>query len=181
MRLFYRTLFAIRMHSDHPFLAASIRNRLTALKKDRGEYIKPSDVNQLYQAIVKQGRFDPAIALSICIANLTFSQSDAPARGLANSLASCPGAASWHGSVLLVTRLNEVRDDHTTYNNRLDTTLADVFNLLSLFFLTIGRTRECPATYSQIASMRVSHFWSTMSAGDYVLFWEWTEMLEETP
>ncbi|KAI0741397.1 hypothetical protein C8Q80DRAFT_1194230 [Daedaleopsis nitida] len=55
---------------------------------------------------------------------------------------------------LLVTRLNEVRDDHTTYNNRLDTTLADVFNLLSLFFLTIGRTRECPATYSQIASMR---------------------------
>lgn len=56
----------------------------------------------------------------------------------------------------LVTRLNEVRDDHTAYSNRLDTTLADVFNLLSLFFLTIGRTRECPATYSQIASMRVS-------------------------
>lgn len=55
-----------------------------------------------------------------------------------------------------VTRLNEVRDDHTIYNNRLDTTLADVFNLLSLFYLTIGKTRECPATYSQIASMRVS-------------------------
>ncbi|KAF7797505.1 hypothetical protein EIP86_008705 [Pleurotus ostreatoroseus] len=85
----------------------AIRNRLTALKKNRGEYIKASDVNVLYQAIVKQ-----------------------------------------------VTRLNEVRDDHTTYNNRLDTTLADVFNLLSLFFLTIGKTRECPATYSQIASMR---------------------------
>lgn len=96
-----------------PILEAviNIRNRLTALKKDRGEYIKPSDVNTLYQAIVKQ-----------------------------------------------VTRLNEVRDAHTTYNNRLDTTLADVFNLLSLFFLTIGKTKECPATYSQIASMRVSHF-----------------------
>ncbi|OSX64248.1 hypothetical protein POSPLADRAFT_1179895 [Postia placenta MAD-698-R-SB12] len=92
-----------------PILEAviNIRNRLTALKKDRGEYIKPSDVNTLYQAIVKQ-----------------------------------------------VTRLNEVRDAHTTYNNRLDTTLADVFNLLSLFFLTIGKTKECPATYSQIASMR---------------------------
>ncbi|KAI0731195.1 hypothetical protein C8Q76DRAFT_612641 [Earliella scabrosa] len=92
-----------------PILEAviNIRNRLTALKKNRGEFIKQSDVNQLYQAIVKQ-----------------------------------------------VTRLNEVRNDHTTYNNRLDTTLADVFNLLSLFFLTIGRTRECPATYSQIASMR---------------------------
>ncbi|EIW58671.1 uncharacterized protein TRAVEDRAFT_168314 [Trametes versicolor FP-101664 SS1] len=92
-----------------PILEAviNIRNRLTALKKNRGEFIKSADVNQLYQAIVKQ-----------------------------------------------VTRLNEVRDDHTTYNNRLDTTLADVFNLLSLFYLTIGRTRECPATYSQIASMR---------------------------
>ncbi|CAL1714834.1 unnamed protein product [Somion occarium] len=92
-----------------PILEAiiNIRNRLTALKKDRGEYIKASDVNQLYQQIVKQ-----------------------------------------------VTRLNEVREDHTTSNNRLDTTLADVFNLLSLFFLTIGKTRECPATYSQIASMR---------------------------
>lgn len=55
-----------------------------------------------------------------------------------------------------VTRLNEVRDDNTIYNNRVDTTLADVFNLLSLFYLTIGKTRECPATYSQIASMRVS-------------------------
>ena len=64
----------------------------------------------------------------------------------------------------LVTRLNEVRDDHTTYNNRLDTTLADIFNLLSLFFLTIGKTRECPATYSQIASMRVSHLLVIFSA-----------------
>ena len=35
---------------------ASIRNRLTALKKDRGEFIKAADVNSLYQAVVKQGR-----------------------------------------------------------------------------------------------------------------------------
>jgi hypothetical protein len=54
-----------------------------------------------------------------------------------------------------VTKLNDVRDDNTTYNNRLDTTLADVFNLLSLFYLTIGKTRDTPAIYSQIASMRV--------------------------
>jgi len=33
----------------------SIRNRLTALKKDRGNFIKPSDVNSLYQAVIKQG------------------------------------------------------------------------------------------------------------------------------
>lgn len=56
-----------------------------------------------------------------------------------------------------VTKLNDVRDDNTTYNNRLDTTLADVFSLLSLFYLTIGKTKDTPATYCQIASMRVSH------------------------
>jgi hypothetical protein len=60
-------------------------------------------------------------------------------------------------SVHLVTKLNDVRDDNTTYNNRLDTLLADVFSLLSLFYLTIGKTRDTPATYCQIASMRVSH------------------------
>ncbi|KAF8967681.1 hypothetical protein BDZ97DRAFT_1802751 [Flammula alnicola] len=92
-----------------PILEAliNIRNRLTALKKDRGEFIKASDVNQLYQAVVKQ-----------------------------------------------ITKLNGVRDDNTAYNNRLDTTLADVFSLLSLFYLTIGKTRDAPATYCQIASMR---------------------------
>jgi len=92
-----------------PILEAviSIRNRLTALKKDRGDFIKSSDVNSLYQAVIKQ-----------------------------------------------VTKLNDVRDDATTYNNRLDTLLADVFHLLSLFFLTIGKTKEAPATYSQLASMR---------------------------
>lgn len=41
--------------------------------------------------------------------------------------------------------------------NRVDTVLADVFALLSLFFLTIGKSRETPAIYCQIASMRVSY------------------------
>ena len=104
----------------------SIRNRLTALKKDRGEFIKSSDVNQLYQAVVKQSSF------------FLISPIDSD-------------------SVHLVTKLNDVRDDNTTYNNRLDTLLADVFSLLSLFYLTIGKTRDTPATYCQIASMRVRH------------------------
>jgi hypothetical protein len=34
--------------------------------------------------------------------------------------------------------------------------LNDVFSLLSLFFLTIGKVKESPGTYCQIASMRVS-------------------------
>jgi hypothetical protein len=64
-----------------------------------------------------------------------------------------------------VTRLNDVRNDNQTYNNRVDAALSDVFSLLSLFFLTIGRTREGPATYSQIASMRVSRRPSRAPAG----------------
>lgn len=39
------------------FEPRSIRNRLTALKKNRAEFIKPSDVNSLYQAVVKQGQY----------------------------------------------------------------------------------------------------------------------------
>ena len=38
-----------------PISIYSIRNRLTALKKDRGDFIKSSDVNSLYQAVIKQG------------------------------------------------------------------------------------------------------------------------------
>ncbi|KAG8698496.1 hypothetical protein FRC08_005877, partial [Ceratobasidium sp. 394] len=87
----------------------NIRNRLTALKQNRGEYIKSQDVLSIYHAVVKQ-----------------------------------------------VDKLNDLRDaEHGPHvPNRLDTLLADVFSLLSLFFLTIGKGRECPATYSQIASMR---------------------------
>ncbi|KAK2463642.1 hypothetical protein APHAL10511_004393 [Amanita phalloides] len=85
----------------------NIRNRLTALKKDRIDPIKPSDVNALYQAVVKQ-----------------------------------------------VTKLNDAREGNQACNNRVDTTLVDVFSLLSLFYLTIGKTRDTPAIYCQIASMR---------------------------
>ncbi|KAA1105215.1 hypothetical protein PGTUg99_013981 [Puccinia graminis f. sp. tritici] len=75
-----------------------------------------------------------------------------------------------------VNKLNEVRDEsandqaasseqeeqepnpssHETHhtNNRVDTTLNDVFQLLSLFFLTIGKSRESPAAYCQLATMK---------------------------
>ncbi|PVF97929.1 hypothetical protein CPB86DRAFT_705992 [Serendipita vermifera] len=77
---------------ESPILEAlsTIRNRLTALKRDTVDFVKPQDVVSLYQATP----------------------------------------------------------------NRIDTTLADVFQLLSLFFLTIGRTKECPAIYSQVVSIR---------------------------
>lgn len=74
-----------------------------------------------------------------------------------------------------MTKLNSVRDEHVSSSgidngassssrsnappdpNRVDTILSDVFALLSLFFLTIGKSRETPATYCQIVGMRVSH------------------------
>ena len=45
-------------------------------------------------------------------------------------------------------------DYTTTKNTRVDTMLVDVFYLLSLFFLTVGRSRECPAMFSQIGCMK---------------------------
>jgi len=62
----------------------------------------------------------------------------------------------YQAMVKQVSLLIEVRDEenfHQPYN-RLDKTMSDVFSLLSLFFLRIGKTRECPATYCQIASIR---------------------------
>lgn len=114
---------------------ASIRNRLTALKQNRGEYIKSQDVLSIYQAVVKQGT--PFLA-SLSAVYIEFNLLPLPWR--------------------LVDKLNDLRDQErgAHVSNRLDTLLADVFSLLSLFFLTIGKGRECPATYSQIASMRVS-------------------------
>lgn len=75
---------------------------------------------------------------------------------------------------IIVDRLNEIRAESEPHQpNRIDTTLADIFSLLSLFFLTIGRTKECPATYSQVASIRVSSFPSfalgTLTAGEGVI------------
>ena len=79
-----------------------------------------------------------------------------------------------------MTRLNAIRDEQTEQQstlssnapssstasngagpappepNRVDTIIADVFGLLSLFFLTVGKSRETPATYCQIVAMRVS-------------------------
>ncbi|KAG6381499.1 hypothetical protein JVT61DRAFT_81 [Boletus reticuloceps] len=118
----------IYLPPELPILEAviNIRNRLTALKRDRADFIKPSAVNALYQAVVKQG---PCVR---------------------------PPRSPPPQHARSVTKLNDIREDNnsTTCNNRVDTTLADVFSLLSLCYLTLGRTKECPAVYSQLASMR---------------------------
>ncbi|GAA5829921.1 hypothetical protein JCM3766R1_006702 [Sporobolomyces carnicolor] len=96
-----------------------IRNRLTALKKDRTEYLRAKDVLDIYASLMTQ-----------------------------------------------VTRLNDIRarpaDTESTMDepqqpqeeNRVDTILNDVFQLLSLFFLRIGKSRESPATFCQLGTMK---------------------------
>ncbi|KAL8899101.1 MAG: hypothetical protein Q9192_001736 [Flavoplaca navasiana] len=52
--------------------------------------------------------------------------------------------------------LNIVREDHDKplEQNRVDRVLDDCFQLISLFFLTIGRNNEAPAVYSMTSTIR---------------------------
>lgn len=95
------------------------------MKKDRTEYLRAKDVLDIYASLMTQ-----------------------------------------------VTRLNEIRSPTTTTStttqgeevtqqpvveqeeNRVDTILNDVFQLLSLFFLRIGKSRESPATFCQLGTMK---------------------------
>jgi len=53
-----------------------------------------------------------------------------------------------------VERLNRVRENKRNEQNRLDTVLDDCFQLISLFFLTIGRNSEAPAIYSAVSTVK---------------------------
>ncbi|KAL9073188.1 MAG: hypothetical protein Q9161_003020 [Pseudevernia consocians] len=52
--------------------------------------------------------------------------------------------------------LNVVREEHgkPLEQNRVDNVLEDCFQLISLFFLTIGRNNEAPAVYSMTSTIR---------------------------
>lgn len=116
--------------SELPILEAlvNIRARLTKLKKDRSEYIRSADVMQIYAAVIKQ------VNKLNEVRDETNSTSSPPE----DNTASPP--------------INSSHESHTS--NRVDTTLNDVFQLLSLFFLTIGKSRESPATYCQLSTMK---------------------------
>ncbi|KAF1344098.1 hypothetical protein BDV97DRAFT_304804 [Delphinella strobiligena] len=53
-----------------------------------------------------------------------------------------------------VEKLNEIRAQKRSEQNRVDTVLDDCFQLISLFFLTIGRNQEAPAVYSAISTVK---------------------------
>jgi hypothetical protein len=53
-----------------------------------------------------------------------------------------------------VESLNRIRADKRNEQNRLDSALDDCFQLISLFFLTIGRNHEAPAVYSAVSTVK---------------------------
>lgn len=53
-----------------------------------------------------------------------------------------------------VERLNSIRVTKRDEQNRVDTVLDDCFQLISLFFLTIGRNGEAPAVYSAVSTVK---------------------------
>jgi len=53
-----------------------------------------------------------------------------------------------------VEALNKARVNKRDEQNRVDTVLDDCFQLISLFFLTIGRNHEAPAVYSAISTVK---------------------------
>ena len=50
--------------------------------------------------------------------------------------------------------LNQIRTSKRDEQNRVDTVLDDCFQLISLFFLTIGRNSEAPAVYSAVSTVK---------------------------
>ncbi|KAI0554566.1 hypothetical protein F4679DRAFT_526584 [Xylaria curta] len=53
-----------------------------------------------------------------------------------------------------VRRLNEIRNGKSVEENRVDRVVDSCFQLLSLFFMTIGRNNEAPAAYSLTSTIK---------------------------
>ncbi|KAG0378691.1 hypothetical protein BGX24_003084 [Mortierella sp. AD032] len=96
---------------EQPILEAlvSIKHRLTAIKKDRSQFIKTSTVTGLYDELSIQ-----------------------------------------------LQRLEEIRGTSTIwgYRNNVNSVLDEVFVILSLCFMAIGKTKESPATYVQLLTIK---------------------------
>lgn len=56
-----------------------------------------------------------------------------------------------------ISNLNGIRKPKPEEENRLDTVLDDCLQLISLFFLTIGRNNEAPAAYSVVSTIKVNY------------------------
>ncbi|KAH8555557.1 hypothetical protein BGW37DRAFT_140364 [Umbelopsis sp. PMI_123] len=100
------------MNPELPILETlvSIRNRLSALKRDRASYMRSKDIYPLWDEAREQ-----------------------------------------------LFKLKQIRGVDITPNehrNRLDDLFEDVFMLISLGFLSVGKCKETPAVYAQVVAMK---------------------------
>lgn len=122
---------------------------MSLLKKDRTEYIRAKDVLDIYSSLLDQG--------ALACKHAVTTPAHLPRR-LVNRLneirsPSTPKASTSAGNQLGdPAAAQQERSSHQ--ENRVDTILNDVFQLLSLFFLTIGKSREAPAAFCQLASIK---------------------------
>lgn len=103
-----------------------IRDRLLLLKQDRANYIRSQDVFVLYNQTIEQVRL---------LNDLRKGQDKTENRGKKRSI-----------------RLS--RDPCTNCPFSVDKVLEGCFQLLSLFFMTIGRTSEAPAAYALTSTIK---------------------------
>ncbi|TVY45010.1 UPF0662 protein [Lachnellula occidentalis] len=102
-----------------------VRDELTLLKQDRTTYVKSSDVMPLYERVVDQVR-----VLNELRADKPEQQSQGP-----SPPASCPTITNHQACPV-------------------DRVLDGCFQLLSLFFMTIGRNNEAPAAYALTSTIK---------------------------
>lgn len=108
----------------------AIREDLTSLKKDRTTYIKSSDVLELYERVVKQ------------VQELNEIRADKPQE---QNRGQC---------------LARIRRNYFWRISLVDRVLDRCFQLISLFFMTIGRNNEAPAAYALTSTIKrlLEHF-----------------------
>ncbi|GAA5982495.1 hypothetical protein JCM11641_006134 [Rhodosporidiobolus odoratus] len=114
----------------------NIRNRLTALKKDRTEYIRAKDVQDVYNSLMNE------------VTRLNDIRTKPKASTSTETGGREEAKEDGGNEETEETKPVEVEE------NRVDTILNDVFQLLSLFFLRIGKSRESPATFCQLGTMK---------------------------
>lgn len=64
----------------------------------------------------------------------------------------------WNDTKAQIEKLSDLRSEklwNSDSRNRVNDVLDDVMSLLSLFFMSIGRTRESPAVYAQLVTVKV--------------------------
>ncbi|KAF2220077.1 hypothetical protein BDZ85DRAFT_31609 [Elsinoe ampelina] len=113
--------------SEQPILdkILHIRDQLSLLKQDRSTYIKTQDVMRFYDEVIQQ------------VEKL-------------NQIRSKKREEQNRGTPARITWIERFRPD----TNAVDLVLDDCFQLISLFFLTIGRNHEAPAVYSAISTVK---------------------------